>query len=52
MTLLIDRHGTRLYNFMNYEARNKVIFDNDDYSEQTPKNLIIETPTVPKPGGE
>ena len=52
MTFLIDRFGTRLFNFMEYNERNKVIFDNDDYSEQTPKNLIIEKPTVPVPGGE
>ena len=47
MTFLIDRFGTRLFNFMDYKARSKVIFDNDDYSEQTPKNLIIEKPIVP-----
>ena len=47
MTFLINRFGTRLFNFMDYKARSKVIFDNDDYSEQTPKNLIIEKPIVP-----
>ena len=52
MTFLIDRGGVRLFNFMEYQARNKVIFDNDDYAEQTPKNLIIEKPKVPKPRGE
>lgn len=51
MTFLIDRLGTRLYNFMKYKSRNKVIFDNDDYSEQTPKNLVIEKP-IPTPGGK
>jgi len=36
---------------MKYKSRNKVIFDNDDYSEQTPKNLVIEKP-IPTPGGK
>lgn len=42
----------RLYDFMKYKARNKVIFDNDDYSQQTPKNLFIETTESPPIGGE
>ena len=36
---------------MKYKARKNVIFDDDDYSEQTPKNLFIET-TGPPTGGE
>ena len=41
-----------LYNFMDYVSRKAVIFDGDDYSEPTPKDLIIKKPTPPpSPGG-